>query len=394
MTLTLLFDLDDTLLNTNTEAFIPAYFQALASELAPFVQPEMMLKALNAGTQRMLENVDFSQSLEETFNAVFYPQIQARREEIAESIENFYDRVFPTLGSVTSPKPEAEAVVKWAMKQGFRVAIATDPLFPRKATHHRLRWAGFEPEQFELISSFEHFHFSKSHPAYYAEMLGRLGWDDAPVLMVGNDLERDIRPANEMGLATYHVCNDAVPADGMEGMWQGSLSGLRAWLEAIDPSQLKPSFRTREAVLGILCATPAVFNGFSRELDRAAWTHKPGSGEWCVKEILSHLRDTEREVNQMQIRLFEEAGEPFIPRPDTSIWASERDYMDEDCATALMEFNQARRQTLDMLSKKMDWERKARHAIFGGTNFLEVVGFMAEHDRLHIHQAWKTLKNL
>jgi hypothetical protein len=41
-----------------------------------------------------------------------------------------------------------------------------------------------------------------------------------------------------------------------------------------------------------------------------------------------------------------------------------------------------------------DWERKARHAIFGPTNFLEVVGFIAEHDRLHIQQAWSALKRV
>ena len=40
------------------------------------------------------------------------------------------------------------------------------------------------------------------------------------------------------------------------------------------------------------------------------------------------------------------------------------------------------------------WSRKARHAIFGPTSFLEVAGFIADHDRLHIQQAWKTLQSL
>jgi hypothetical protein len=38
--------------------------------------------------------------------------------------------------------------------------------------------------------------------------------------------------------------------------------------------------------------------------------------------------------------------------------------------------------------------RRARHAIFGPTNFLEVVGFMADHDQMHVQQTWKTLKDL
>ena len=175
-----------------------------------------MLRALMSGTKQMMESDDFSQTLEQVFNAVFYPQINSPREKIAAAIENFYDHVFPTLGGVTTPKPEAKPFIDWAFSQGFRIAIATDPLFPRKATHHRLRWAGFEPEQFELVSSFEHFHFSKTHPAYYAEVLGRMGWPDGPVLMVGNDLERDIRPAQKLGLATYHVDDESASPSGPE----------------------------------------------------------------------------------------------------------------------------------------------------------------------------------
>ena len=40
MSLTLLFDLDDTLLDTNLDAFVPAYFQALSQHLAEHSAPE------------------------------------------------------------------------------------------------------------------------------------------------------------------------------------------------------------------------------------------------------------------------------------------------------------------------------------------------------------------
>ena len=398
MTLTLLLDLDDTLLNTNIDSFIPAYFQALARALAPHVAPDLMLRALTAGTKQMMINDDFSQTLEQVFNAIFYPQINSQDEIIANDIENFYDRIFPTLGGVTTPKPEAKPFVDWAIAQGFRIAIATDPLFPRKATYHRLRWAGFEPEQFELVSSFEHFHFTKTHPAYYAEVIGRMGFPDGPVLMVGNDLERDIQPAKRLGLGTYQVSDNPTPPPGFESLGWGNLSDLRRWLETTDPASLSPSFKSVDSVLGILSATPATINGFSRKLDRSAWSQKHDADQWCLKEIVSHMRDTEREIHQMQIGLFKEQDEPFIPRPDTSVWAKQRDYLHEDCIVALKEFNAARFKTLEMIktitSEAQTWDRKARHAIFGPTNFLEVIGFIAEHDRLHIQQAWDTLKNI
>ena len=98
----------------------------------------------------------------------------------------------------------------------------------------------------------------------------------------------------------------------------------------------------------------------------------------------------------MQIKLFREQDEPFIPRPDTSVWASQRDYLHENGMTALKEFNDARRETLVLLKdiEKNEWNRKARHAIFGPTNFLEVISFIADHDRMHIQQAWSTLKKM
>jgi hypothetical protein len=148
-------------------------------------------------------------------------------------------------------------------------------------------------------------------------------------------------------------------------------------------------------VLAILSATPAVLNGLLSGLNSSAWSHEPTPDDWNLSELVCHLRDTEREVHQMQIELFSEQNEPFIPRPETSVWSHE-DILHGDGATALKEFNDARRKTLDMLKEitPKDWERKARHAIFGPTNFLEVVGFIAEHDRLHIQQAWSALKRV
>ncbi len=393
MNFTILLGLDDTLLNTNLEAFVPAYFQALAKDLALHIPPDLVFRALIAGTRLMNESDDFSRTLEEVFASGFYPQLNISRGELDVAIENFYDNVFPTLAGLTSQKPTAKPFVDWAFSRGYRIAIAADPLLPRKATYHRLRWAGFEPHQFELISSYEHFHFSKRHPAYYAEVLGRLGWPDGPILMVGNDMDRDIIPAQKLGLATYHIDEEAAAGSVPETRPQGDLPGLRAWLESTDLSTLTPSLHSVDSVLGILSATPAALHGLTRDLDPSAWS-QPIPADWSLTELICHLRDTEREIHPMQIRSFKAQIEPFISRPDSGVWASQRNYLREDGAGALNQFGLARKETMALLKEfsPEDWSRKARHAIFGPTNFLEVVGFMADHDRLHIQQAWSLLK--
>jgi FMN phosphatase YigB (HAD superfamily) len=396
MTLTLLLDLDDTLLRTNQHDFIPAYFQAISTHLAPHLDPALVARALVTGMHAMNGNEDHSRTLKQIFDDIFYPMLGLQQGSLDSEIEKFYDEIFPTLETVTQKKPDARPFVDWAKSQGHRIIVATDPLLPRKATHHRIRWAGFDPSEFEFISSFEDFHFSKSFAAYYAEILGRIGWQDGPVLMVGNDLERDILPAKRLGLQTFFLDGDSASSPGPEAGLRGSLPDLRRILESTDHASLNSDFTSREAILAVHAATPAALNSLTSGLNAEQWRRKPVQGEWNLTELICHLRDTEKEIHHMQLKLFEGSGEPFIPRPDTSVWASQRDYLHEDGPTALCDFNKARRATLDILKGVSDpgWERTARHAIFGPTNFREVAGFMADHDRMHIHQAWALLKKL
>jgi len=395
MPLTLLLDLDDTLLDTNLDTFAPAYIQALVKHIGNRVSPDIMLQALAGGTALMNASEDPTHTLKEVFDSSFYPTVGVQRDDFAAVLDDFYDNVFPTLAPYTKQRAEAASLVEWALGRGYRVAIATDPLLPSKATRQRVRWAGIDPESIELITTYEHFHFSKSHPAYYAEVLGRMGWPEGPVLMVGNDVERDLEPAHRLGLPTYLIeGNPASSADFAAG--RGRLGDLRPWLESINLSALEPAFKSRAAILAILASSPAVLRSLTSGLTDEQWRHEPTREDWAVNEIVCHLRDTEREIHQLQLQQLIEREGAFLPRPDTAIWANEREYLYVDGPAALDEFAAARLEVLKTLKEQGPeiWARKARHAIFGPTDFLEVAGFIADHDRLHIQQAWKTLRSL
>lgn len=402
MALTLLFDLDDTLLNTNMGEFIPAYFQALSQHLSRWVKPDAMLPALMAGTQRMLENEDPTLTLQHVFEKSFYPQLGIDKGQVQAALEEFYDNEFRSLSGITSKRPGAGELVDWAIAEGHRVVVATDPIFPLKGIEERIRWAGLDPKRFDLVTSFESFHFTKSHPAFYAEVLGRMGWPDGPVLMIGNDEQRDLACAQELGLLTYQVDGAAPVAMGApvarrasRPIGRGSLTDLQQWLENTDPVTLEPSYHhSQEAILAILASTPAILYGLASGLSVEAWKHEPTPEDWAMIELVCHLRDTEREVHHAQLDILEDEAQPFVPRPDAAVWAKQRQYLHEDGENALAQFASARLETLRRL-RGVDpqlWRRAARHAIFGPTNFQEVVGFMGDHDRLHIQQAWQTLR--
>ncbi len=398
MTLTLLFDLDETLLDTNLNAFVQTYFQKLAAHLASHVPPETLLKYLMLGTQKMMASEDPSRTLREVFDENFYPHFDVDREALAPSIEDFYDNVFPAIREVTKPIPGVVEFIEWVFGAGHRVVIATSPYFPRKATWHRLRWAGLPPEKypFALISTYENFHFTKPHPAYFAEVLGRLGWPEGPVLMVGNDVEQDLIPAATLGLATYHAVDVTPSANGFDATGRGRLAELRAWLERTDPATLVPVYSSSASLLAILRSTPAALTGLLEPLAANSLTTRPAADEWSITEILCHIRDVEREVDHPRIQKILSEDGPFIPAQLPDEWAKTREYNRQDGIAALREFTAARLQTLEMLDglAPAQWSRKARHAIFGPTALQELVGFNAEHDRLHIQQVYAVRRTL
>ena len=391
--ITLLLDLDDTLLDTNTDAFVPAYSQALASALTDVVAPAVMLPALMGGTRDMMTNTDPSLTLREVFDAHFFPKVGAERAVLQERIDHFYDDVFPTLQYVTRPRPQAVEFVEWAFAAGHhRVAVATNPFFPLKAIQHRLRWAGLPPEKypFALVSSYETFHFTKENQAYFPEVFAQLGWPTGPVVMVGNDLQMDLLPAQAAGFPVFWMRTGK--DENHPEIPQGSFDELRGWLETVDPQSIQVILNTPVSLCAALRATPAALGTLTASLPPEAWGERPAAREWCLTEILCHWRDVEREVNLPRLHTILAEKNPFIAGVVSDDWVEERQYARQDGRLALTEFTAARKDTLALLSGlQVEWPRTARHAIFGPTTLQEQAGFFAGHDQAHLQQDWKTI---
>jgi FMN phosphatase YigB (HAD superfamily) len=393
MNITLLLDLDDTLLDTNFEEFVPAYFSTLSAALADQVSPALMLPALMDGTAAMKANTDPALTLRQVFDAYFFPKLGVDRDLLEARIERYYDETFPSIQRVTRQRPEAIAFVAWAFARGYRVAVATNPYFPLKAVHHRMRWAGLPPDAhpFSLISSYETFHFTKETGAYFHEFLGQLGWPSGPVVMVGNDPDMDLLPARNVGLPVFWVREGR---DGDQpGIPQGTFADLRAWLENANPETLRPSFGTPQACLAVLRSTPAALSALTAHLSGPRWKRRPEPGEWCLSEIVCHLRDVDRDVNLARLRKVLAEDSPFIPAELTDRWVEERKCGEQDGRRTLAEFVAARKDLLALLEglDPAAWSRPARHAIFGPTTLRELAEFVARHDQAHVQQVYKTL---
>lgn len=389
MTFTLLLDLDDTLLDSNMDDFIPAYFQALSNSLKDVVSSETMIPALLGGTKRMMEKKDPRRFLFEVFDEYFFQKLGTDRNTLQPRINKFYDEIFPDLHFLTKQRPEAIDLVQWAFSEGMQVVIATNPLFPRKAIYHRLRWAGLPPEDypFALVTTYENSHFTKENISYFPEILGKLGWQNRPVVMVGNDLKMDIEPAQAAGLPVYWVRAEGDESMDQENIPNGRIGDVRTWLEATPAGSLLHSTQNPSAMMAALRSTPSVLEDIFIGFDEDQLGIRPGPEEWSIKEVICHLRDVEIEVNLPRVEKVLSQENTFVTGMVTDPWVVERNYAGQNGKQALMDFIDARIRLIDQLDQlSVEWDKPVRHSIFGSSNLKELVSVMVGHDIAHVQQ--------
>lgn len=231
---TILFDLDGTLLPLDTDRFVYLYFKELASHLGHLIPPARLAEQIMASTMVMIQNTDPARTNAEVFAADFFPKIGIAEEELMPSFEAFYRERFPALRSACNGLPGlAPTVVNRAVELGYEIVLATNPLFPRVAIEERMRWIGVEAAPWRLITTYEEMHAAKPQPAYYSEVLDKIGQDASACLMVGNDVDED-GAAAVVGIPVYFVTDFLINRSGraLPPDSSGSLADFLLYLES------------------------------------------------------------------------------------------------------------------------------------------------------------------
>ena len=394
MPVTFLLDLDDTLLKSNMEAFIPEYFSALSTALADVVKPEEMLPALMGGTKLMMVNEDPAHTLKDVFDGYFYPRLTCDQVILQDRINHFYDDIFPGLKRLTQPRPEAVEFVDWAVATGNRVTVATNPFFPLKAILHRLRWAGLSPEDypFELISSYETFHFTKAFGSYFSEFVGQIGWPDGPIVMVGNDFNMDLVPAKKAGLPVFWI-NEKYD-DQHNDIPQGSFSDLRNWIENTDPERLLINWNTLESVLTALVSTPAILDALTSHLPDFTWDLMDNDEGKTLRNLICLLGETEKNINLPGWKRLLSENKPFHREVPEEIDVSSNDCGNRRGRENLQEFIVSRKSIIGLLKNNVtSWDGKIWVNPTQMTTWKELLVKTAVNDKKQIQGIWSLLKS-
>lgn len=197
-----LFDLDGTLLPMDQDLFTNTYFSGLVKKLVPFgYEKESVISAVWSGVKAMVLN-DGTQLNETAFWKKFSGILGEKVFEDKPLLDEYYANEFDKVKEVCGFSHYSAEIIKKLKEKGIKVVLATNPLFPSVATKKRIGWAGLDPEDFELITTYENSRFCKPNPEYYKEIIEKINISPESLLMVGNDVSEDMIAEN-LGLDVF-----------------------------------------------------------------------------------------------------------------------------------------------------------------------------------------------
>lgn len=224
---TILFDLDGTLLPMDQDKFIECYFKGVATKLIPYgIEPRDLINAVGEGTKKMLSNDGTIYNYDRFWNKI--SDIMGEKIREFESVfMEYYKNEFQNVKDTTTPNSLSKKCINILKKKGYRLVLATNPLFPEIATYSRIYWAGLVPEDFEWITTYENSSYCKPNIEYYKEILNNIKASVNQCIMIGNDVSDDM-VTKSIGMDVFLVtdCLININGDDIEKYRKGSFRNL------------------------------------------------------------------------------------------------------------------------------------------------------------------------
>lgn len=230
----ILFDLDGTLLDIEMKAYIDGYIEGLARCFEDLADPMVFAEVLISSAYALLNARSDQMTNEQLFLSMIARQLGIGIPQLRKRLQRFYREGLAALSHLVKPFPESRAIVQSCFDRGLKVALATNPVFPRPAIKARLRAAGLDDFAYHHISSYENSHCCKPHPEFFRDVLHRLSLPAAQVLMVGNDTAYDL-PASRAGIPTFLVDTCLIDHDqrAAQATWRGGHDVLLQFIKSL-----------------------------------------------------------------------------------------------------------------------------------------------------------------
>ena len=212
---TILFDLDGTLLSIDMKDFQNDYVNSLMKAFKGFKDPKFVKTILSDPIKNIILNDG-----EETNETVFLNTIknglsEDEFKEVGLRFNNFYKNEYHSMEEYVKKQDAVPKSIEILKEKGYKLVIATNPLFPFKAVKARIKWANLDIDDFEFVTSIETSSYSKPNINYYKEVLDKINKKPEECFMVGNDVVEDLA-VRTLGIKTFLINNHLLNRDSID----------------------------------------------------------------------------------------------------------------------------------------------------------------------------------
>ncbi|MDO4187420.1 MAG: HAD family hydrolase [Lachnospiraceae bacterium] len=213
-----LFDLDGTLLPMDMDEFTNGYFKHLVKKAMSYsdkYKPDELIKVIWAGVKAMVMNKGEKPN-EDAFWEYFASVYGDEALKDRAIFDDFYANDFICAKDYTGYNEDAKKSVEKIKEAGYKVVLATNPIFPEIATRQRVNWTGMDVSDFEAFTSYENCTYCKPNPEYYLELLSKLNMRPEECLMVGNDVDEDMEAGLKAGMQVYLITDCMINKNNLD----------------------------------------------------------------------------------------------------------------------------------------------------------------------------------
>jgi len=200
----LLIDFDNTLVLFNEDEFLIAYAKLAYPYLSEYFDEATFFQKLLQSTLHMMHNNGQQLNVAAFTNHFITETPSLSFEECIDRFQSFYNESFRQLETTVQVVPYGRQLIHQAIDAKLQVVIATNPIFPQKATEIRLSWANLADLDIAFITHAENMSYCKPKLEYYQAILERLGYRPEDCIMAGNDRISDMA-ASALGIHTFLV---------------------------------------------------------------------------------------------------------------------------------------------------------------------------------------------
>jgi len=237
---TLLFDLDGTLIDMRPRGLRVRFMSRALLRYAGAI-PFWKIPTAFSKAMQDLQNNTSSITNYKTFLNTLSSYAKSNPQEIERRTRLLISKDFARFSSSFISRPGAKETVDLGNRLGYKLVLATNPVWPLQAIQFRATWGGIQTDSFDFISHSEIMNRAKPSPEYYEQLLQKIEIPAENCLMIGNDPHKDL-PAREAGIRTFLVEKpeteknwDIICKDPRLNGW-GSLFDLQEWMKEHAPN--------------------------------------------------------------------------------------------------------------------------------------------------------------